>query len=144
MGDQLPTAYERLGVRPGASASEITSAYRRLLRRVHPDSRAASQGMDGEVGSAQEDAADALAAIIEAYGMLRDPVRRAEYDRRQEAMQHRQITYGAPAEQNFLLRAGPVRWQQDPTPSRMVEQPIATEPEPMEQLVHFLGRRWLY
>ena len=113
MADQLPTAYERLGVLPEASASEITSAYRRLLRRHHPDSREASRGLDRDDHAAGEDAAEALGPIIEAYAVLRDPGRRADYDRRQEALKPPTITYSArrqprlsPARRTCALAAG--------------------------------------
>ena len=114
MADQVPTAYERLGVSPRASTLEITSAYRRLLRRHHPDSRDAARGLDEDDHAAEEDAASALGSIIEAYAVLRDPGRRADYDRRQ-APRPPTPTYRAPANHDFLLRAGPVRWQQEPT-----------------------------
>src|SRR5688500_16907497 len=120
MADQLPTAYERLGVSREASATEITSAYRQLLRRHHPDSREESHGLDGTDHAAGEDAAEALGPIIEAYALLRDPGRRADYDRRQRALNppptisYRDspptTTYRASAPSHgFLLRAGPVQ-----------------------------------
>ena len=144
MIDRVPTAYERLGVLPGASAAEITSAYRRLLRCHHPDSREVSQGLDGDGHAAGEDAAEALGPIIAAYEVLRDPGRRADYDRRQDALKPRPITYQGPAARHdFLLRAGPVRWQQEGTPSRSLRRPTVTEPEAIEQLLRILGR-WVY
>jgi molecular chaperone DnaJ len=59
--------YDRLGVAPAASAEEIRAAYRRIARRVHPDR-----------GSAGNEAA--MAAVNEAWRVLSDPGRRAEYD----------------------------------------------------------------
>ena len=59
--------YDRLGVAPFASAEEIRAAYRRIARRVHPDR-----------GSAGNEAA--MAAVNEAWRVLSDPGRRAEYD----------------------------------------------------------------
>ena len=59
--------YDRLGVAPAASADEIRAAYRRIARRVHPDR-----------GSAGNEAA--MAAVNEAWRVLSDPGRRAEYD----------------------------------------------------------------
>ena len=144
MADQLPTAYERLGVLPQANATEITSAYRRLLRRHHPDSRDVSQGQGRDNHASGEDAAEALGPIIEAYAVLRDPARRAAYDRRQEALKPPTISYRPAASHDLLLRAGPVRWQQEPTSSRRFRQPTVTEPEAMELLLQILRGRWLY
>jgi DnaJ-like protein len=59
--------YERLGVDPAASQAEIRAAYRRLARRVHPD----------RGGSGSE---AAMAAVNEAWRVLGDPARRANYD----------------------------------------------------------------
>lgn len=52
---------------PDASADEIRAAYRRLAREVHPDR--------GVAGSS-----DRMAAVNEAWTVLRDPGRRAVYD----------------------------------------------------------------
>jgi hypothetical protein len=61
------TLYDVLGVAPDASASTIRAAYRRAARDHHPD-RA------GEQSSAR------MAAINDAWQVLGDPSRRAEYD----------------------------------------------------------------
>ncbi|MCP2247868.1 J domain-containing protein [Lentzea aerocolonigenes] len=58
--------YELLGVGRGASASEIKSAYRSLAKVMHPDA-------GGTSGS--------FRMLQEAYETLKDPVRRADYDR---------------------------------------------------------------
>jgi curved DNA-binding protein CbpA len=62
-----PTHYERLGVARSASAVEIRAAYRRLARRTHPDVN--GSGVDAS-----------MAAVNEAWRVLGDPARRAEYD----------------------------------------------------------------
>jgi DnaJ domain len=64
--------YDVLGVPSTATAAEIREAYRRAARRHHPDQRAAAGSPDGSL--------DAMAAINEAYRVLRDPARRAVYD----------------------------------------------------------------
>lgn len=65
MGES-PDLYEVLGVPRTATAAEISSAYRRLVRRTHPD-----------VGGS-----NSLFRMVQlAYETLSDPVRRAEYDR---------------------------------------------------------------
>lgn len=61
--------YELLDVEPRASSDEITRAYRRQARSLHPDTSA-----DGGTG-------DRFAALVAAYDVLRDPDRRAAYDR---------------------------------------------------------------
>ncbi len=105
--------YAVLGVAPEATTAELARAYRRLLRRYHPDTRegqeAAADGSDGALGQ-----------VIAAYAILRDPDRRAGYDR-----QRRRETPDAPRivvstgrrhvraqpSDEPLIRAGPVRWQ---------------------------------
>jgi DnaJ-class molecular chaperone len=74
--------YLVLGVDPSASASQITHAYRTLMRRHHPDTRhppATATRLD----PAQDPSRDhdtALQRIAAAYTVLRDPRRRADYD----------------------------------------------------------------
>ena len=64
--------YATLGVSPTATAQEITRAYRRRLRSYHPDLRGDPAGSGAD---------DRLHAALAAYALLRDPRRRAEYDR---------------------------------------------------------------
>jgi molecular chaperone DnaJ len=61
--------YKALGVSKGASADEIKKSYRKLARKYHPD---ANKG-----DSASE---ERFKEISEAYNVLSDPKRRAEYD----------------------------------------------------------------
>ncbi len=61
--------YEALGVPRDASAEDIRRAYRSLARRYHPD-------VNKEPG-----AEDRFKEISEAYEVLRDPEKRARYDR---------------------------------------------------------------
>tara|TARA_B100000674_G_C37737702_1_gene867405 strand:+ start:195 stop:635 length:441 start_codon:yes stop_codon:yes gene_type:complete len=64
--------YELLGVQPNASASAIKKAYRREVRKYHPDKH--------EGNDLAELAKERLAALNEAYDTLRDPSKRREYD----------------------------------------------------------------
>ncbi|HXF98755.1 MAG TPA: molecular chaperone DnaJ [Gaiellaceae bacterium] len=61
--------YEVLGVRRGASGTEIKRAFRKLARELHPDV------------SAEPDAEERFREVAEAYEVLSDPERRATYDR---------------------------------------------------------------
>ncbi|MCG2624860.1 J domain-containing protein [Arthrobacter sp. I2-34] len=75
MNSRLPDLYAVLRVDRTATPGQIRSAYRRLLRTLHPDL---------QPGSGDEEAAEVrrqLQAVMEAYEVLGDPERRAEYDR---------------------------------------------------------------
>lgn len=61
--------YQTLGVARTASDEEIKRAYRRLARKYHPDV------------SQEAQAEEHFKAIAEAYEVLRDPEKRAAYDR---------------------------------------------------------------
>ncbi|GGT26385.1 hypothetical protein GCM10010271_32610 [Streptomyces kurssanovii] len=61
--------YTVLGVEPSATSRQITTAYRRQVRALHPDS--------GPHGAAR---LDELAAVVAAYATLRDPELRQRYD----------------------------------------------------------------
>ena len=64
-----PDHYARLGVRPSASREEIRAAYREKAQATHPD-----QNPDDPA------AAERFQKVKEAYQVLRDPERRAQYD----------------------------------------------------------------
>jgi molecular chaperone DnaJ len=68
---ELPADYyELLGVSPDASDEQIKRAYRKLARELHPD----STGGDAEAEARFKE-------VSKAYEVLRDPERRARYDR---------------------------------------------------------------
>ena len=66
--------YTVLDVAATASQEQITRAYRRKLRALHPDTR-------DTVTPADPAADEQLRQIMAAYAVLRDPARRALYDR---------------------------------------------------------------
>ena len=66
--------YSVLEIQRGASDDEIKSAYRKLAMRYHPDRNNGSK-----------DAEEKFKQITEAYDVLRDPNKRAAYDRFGEA-----------------------------------------------------------
>jgi curved DNA-binding protein CbpA len=91
--------YAVLGVAPDASLAQIGAAYRRLVRANHPD-------LHPEPDPAR------LTDAAAAYAILRDPARRAAYDRSRRPVpdQHPasppQLRHRAVPD----IRAGPVRW----------------------------------
>jgi molecular chaperone DnaJ len=66
--------YQILGVERSASDDELKKAYRKLAMKYHPDRN------DGS-----KEAEERFKAITEAYDVLRDPQKRAAYDRYGEA-----------------------------------------------------------
>jgi molecular chaperone DnaJ len=66
--------YEVLGIARGASEEEIKGAYRKLAMRWHPDRNNGSK-----------EAEEKFKDLTEAYDVLRDPQKRAVYDRYGEA-----------------------------------------------------------
>lgn len=87
--------YAVLGVKPDASAEQIKKAFRALARKYHPDV------------SKEADAAAKMAAVNEAYNILSDKERRAEYDAVRAAASRRRSRAGAqPASPGARAGAG--------------------------------------
>lgn len=66
----MTTYYEVLGIKSTASLDEIKSAYKRLVVKYHPDTNN---------GSAEYK--DIFQKICDAFNVLKDPNKRAEYNR---------------------------------------------------------------
>ena len=66
---QFKDYYDTLGVKRGASADEVKRAYRKLARKYHPDV------------SKERNAEAKFKDVQEAYEVLKDPEKRATYDR---------------------------------------------------------------
>ncbi|MFN3979288.1 MAG: J domain-containing protein, partial [Caldilinea sp.] len=75
--------YQTLQVAPNASQAEISAAYRRLARQIHPDL------------NPSPDAHRQMQAINEAYNTLRHPERRRRYDETVAAQRNAAGTNGA-------------------------------------------------
>ncbi len=75
--------YSVLGVARGATADEIDSAYRKLARQFHPDV------------SKAKNAEEKFKQVGEAYEVLKDPAKRAQYDQYGAAWKDAQ-EHGAP------------------------------------------------
>lgn len=116
MTTERPDLYTILGVAPSATQAEISHAYRSLLRQHHPDTRT-------PIDEPQDAVSDqSLQQVLGAYAVLRDPTRRADYDRevlshihpvarRPQQPPNRYGTYRQPP-----IVAGPVHWHRAPDP----------------------------
>ncbi len=105
----MGTHYEVLGVSPEASADDIRTAYVRLAKANHPDRRHS----DDPARRRQADAT--IKAANAAWNVLRDPLRRADYDRT--------LARGATASGSVEgERSGPPRRPADWEPSGIVVQ----------------------
>lgn len=72
----MDNLYNVLGIAPNASEDEIKKVYRSLAMRFHPD-RNSEPGADAR-----------FKAIVKAYEVLSDPVKREEYN---QSVNHRII-----------------------------------------------------
>ena len=61
--------YATLGVQKGASAKDVTKAYRKLARKLHPDANPGDEAAESR-----------FKEVSAAYDVLGDEARRAEYD----------------------------------------------------------------
>jgi curved DNA-binding protein CbpA len=130
--------YRLLQVDPEADVEIIGAAYRKLAQRYHPDV------------ADDPDAAARMAAINAAWEVLRDPARRAEYDRSRFATVAGPVTARRSRAACRRTRAvrrvrrSPGHRGQQPTRSTTADSSVgqadpAGAPEPRHERVH---RRW--
>jgi curved DNA-binding protein CbpA len=142
--------YRVLGVDTGASQRDIARAYRRAVQHAHPDTR------PGDPAAA----AARFQALTDAYDLLRDPCRRAEYDRGHPASEPsggpprpgQPVPWSRWPGSPFLLRpppsqpiwAGPVHIEPSATaPSQHARSSAAAESDdPVVILGPLPGRGW--
>ncbi|MGW0390494.1 J domain-containing protein [Streptomyces sp. NPDC003042] len=124
--------YAVLGVRAEASPEQITSAYRALIRALHPDTRPSGPAADAE-----------LAEVIDAYRTLHDPLRRSLYDA--ERRRPRQQPAGHPVRIPVRVRSCTADTAKQPYPwpragSRTVFYPTTSQPygDPLDRLMAWL------
>ncbi|MCX2749629.1 J domain-containing protein [Arthrobacter sp. MI7-26] len=79
MKEHNPDPYKVLHLDPAATGREINHAYRALVRAHHPDTRT-----PGAAPAVPDSGPQQLRDIMDAYALLRDPVKRAEYDRQRQ------------------------------------------------------------
>jgi curved DNA-binding protein CbpA len=139
--------YRVLGVSRDATAADITRAYRRQARAVHPDTAPPGAGAPAR-----------FRALAEAYQVLGDPARRAGYNR----ARHPRATPGpprpgpaagmppawprvpagpGPARMPAALWAGPVRIEPVPAAARGAESQAAAAAWAVVVRLHLASRR---
>ena len=114
MRTEQPDFYAILDVPRTASQTEIASAYRRLVREHHPDHKVWERHPDTQPADPV-----ALEQVVAAYTVLRDPDRRAAYDRQQGASHRspsRKVIRVEPGDSSPVppIRVGPVRYHGPP------------------------------
>jgi curved DNA-binding protein CbpA len=112
MSAERSDLYAVLGLAPSATQAEIRDAYRDLVRRHHPDTRAPQDPSRAALSD------ELLQRVLGAYAVLGDSARRASYD---ERSQHLGVKTAARPREDPVRRdrarsqppiqAGPVYWQ---------------------------------
>ncbi|MFI5713057.1 J domain-containing protein [Kribbella sp. NPDC051620] len=101
-----PDPYQVLGLTVASTRTQLDQAFRALVRRLHPDTRSESRP--------DPQADRLLQEVLVAYAVLRDPARRAAYDR---AHPQPSVAPGPTAPRPRLfrqppaIRFGPTRWE---------------------------------
>lgn len=83
----MRSAYEILGVDPGADAAAIKAAYRRLAKALHPDATSTNKGDKSKAEARFQE-------VTAAYNQLKDETSRRQYDEEQRAAQMSSFSSG--------------------------------------------------
>jgi DnaJ-class molecular chaperone len=122
---ELPDHYAALRVEASASQQEIARAYRARMRSLHPDVDVGPRNPGGADGNAAA-RKNELLRIMQAFAVLRDPARRAAYDRslaeRQMVSRPETGPQSIPVRRvrsrenraGATIRITPVRWESGP------------------------------
>ena len=120
----VPNYYTILGVGRDATRQQISHAYRALMRSHHPDMDGGQAHGDYQAtgnqsaGTGSPTQGDELLRIMQAFDVLRDPGRRADYDRQLAAAAPTIIpvrkvrSHGGTSVP--AIRINPVRWESGP------------------------------
>jgi tetratricopeptide (TPR) repeat protein len=141
--------FSMLGVPSNATVDEIRAAYFSLAKRLHPD-RLQAVGVTGSAADAQR----LFARINLAFGVLTDPVKRAEYNRMlvsggEEAVTQAQMdademaTRILRAEETFHRGEMALRRNQFVAAQDLFEEAVALNPEEAEYLALLAWATWL-
>ena len=118
--ENLPDHYAVLRVDASATQQQIARAYRALMRTHHPD---VDGGAGGGEPADRELQSSELLRIMQAFAVLREPARRAAYDRSrarrarpadgpQNIPVRKTRTQAKPP--GHTIRITPVRWESGP------------------------------
>ena len=119
--------YELLQVTPTADLEIITAAYRALIRRHHPDRNPSPT-------------ADATTKLLnEAWEVLSDPAKRAEYDRTFAGSSSSRPTPPPRPQNPPTQETPPPRPKPSPTPKASEPEPDNIEPEFLWGLIGLLA-----
>ncbi|MFF2345585.1 J domain-containing protein [Pseudarthrobacter sp. NPDC058119] len=124
----VPDYYAVLGVGRDATRQEISHAYRVLMRSHHPDMGGGCGDVDeqplidpattGAPAQRDEPQRDELLGIMQAFHVLSDPGRRADYDRRVAARAATSVPVRKVRRPGRTpgpaIRITPVRWESGP------------------------------
>ena len=131
----IATHYDVLGVPSDASFATIRSAYRQRARHLHPDR--AGDGGDG---------ANAMADVNEAYRILGEPYRRAQYDRtltEQRPAGHTPVVDQPDGDEHFEIDDGLLRSAMQQRPSRLSPEGPARVPWKLMLVAAVLGSAFI-